>query len=109
VASTSNAVSGTVLPVVAEGSVRATQTFASGPAVAIKYRSADVTTGAYSLTLPVAAPMLGQFGTLPITFAAQGSAAGKYAVEASSSGYQTQSSSVDVAAGAVTKNFTLQQ
>ncbi|MGH8808669.1 MAG: carboxypeptidase-like regulatory domain-containing protein, partial [Noviherbaspirillum sp.] len=107
-ASTSNTVSGTVLPVAAEGSVRATQTFAGGP-VTIKYRGADMTTGAYSLALPVAAPMLGQFGTLPIALAAQGAAAGKYSLEASATGYQTQSGSVDVMSGGATKNFTLPQ
>jgi hypothetical protein len=107
--SASNTVSGTILPIAAEGTARATQSFAGSSAVTISYKAADVTTGDYSLALPTGAPMLGQFGTLPIVFGAQTAAAGKYSVEASASGYQTQTSSIDVSAGNVTQNFTLQQ
>jgi len=107
--SASNTVSGTILPIAAEGTARATQSFAGGSAVTISYKAADVTTGDYSLALPTGAPMLGQFGTLPIVFGAQAAVAGKYSVEASASGYQTQTGSIDVSAGNVTQNFTLQQ
>lgn len=108
-ASASNTVSGTILPIDAEGSARATQSF-GGAAVEMAYKAADVTTGAYSFALPVGAPMLGQFGTLPIALSAQTAAAGKYAVSASASGYKTSTpTSVDVTAGNVTTtDFTLQ-
>jgi len=51
-------------------------------------------TGDYTLTLPIAAPLLGEYGdgTLPITFAEQADAAGKYTVKASADGYTPQES-----------------
>jgi hypothetical protein len=106
--STTNVVSGTVSPISAEGITRATQSFASGPAVTIKYQNADVTTGEYSLTLPTGAAYLGQYSsTLPIALSAQAATAGKYTIEGSASGYQTQSSSVDISGAGTTKNFIL--
>jgi hypothetical protein len=106
-ASASNTVSGTILPVAAEGSAQATQSF-GGAALTIAYKAADTTTGAYSFALPVGAPMLGQFGALPIALTAQTASAGKYAVSASASGYKTSTAtSVDVTPGNVTTDFTL--
>jgi hypothetical protein len=107
--SAENVVSGKISPASAEPEIRATQSFASGPTVTIKYQNADVTTGAYSLTLPTGAAYLGQYGngTLPINLTAQAATAGKYTMEASAAGYQTQSSPVDVTNAAVTKDFTL--
>lgn len=108
--STMRTVSGIVTPITAEGSVRATQTFsASGPKVEIGFKSADLTTGAYALSLPAAAPSLGKFGTgtLPITLAADAAIAGKYGLEASATGFATQTSAADISSANVTKDFVL--
>lgn len=108
-ASSAHTVSGSVLPTVAEAAVRATQSFASGPTVTIKYRNADVITGDYSMTLPIGAPRFGQYGSgaLPIALTAQPAIAGKYAIEASAAAHQAQSQAVDAAAGDATVDFTL--
>ncbi|HVB49736.1 MAG TPA: DUF4382 domain-containing protein [Burkholderiales bacterium] len=88
----------------------AKQTFGTAPIVTVKFAAADDSgSGAYSLTLPIGAPLLGQFGTgaLPIALAAQSALAGQYTVEASATGYQTQSVSTNISAADATQNFTL--
>ncbi|OWW21047.1 DUF4382 domain-containing protein [Noviherbaspirillum denitrificans] len=106
--STMGTLSGTVLPADAEGSVAAFQAISGGPVASIRYSAANATTGEYSLALPLAAPRYGQYSsTLPLTFATQGTLAGKYAVQAGAAGYQTQSVDIDLAGGNVTRNFTL--
>jgi len=80
------------------------------PIVTVKFVAADDSAaGAYALTLPIAAPLLGQYGagTLPIALVAQASAAGKYTAEASASGYQTQSLGTDISVADATRNFFL--
>ena len=60
------------------------------------------------MTLPIGAPLLGQYGaTLPIALVAQTAVAGKYTVAGSASGYQTQSVSKDIALADATQNFVL--
>ncbi len=88
--------------------VAAKQTFGSGPTVTVATKAADPSSGgSYVLTLPVAAPRLGQYGTtLPIALTAQDAVAGQYLLEASAEGYKTQQVSRDVSAGA-TQDFTL--
>jgi len=53
--------------------------------------------------------MLGQYatGSLPIALAAQSGVAGTYTIEASATGYQTQSVSKSISAADATQNFTL--
>lgn len=87
----------------------AKQTFGTAPIVTVKFVAADDSvSGAYMLTLPTGAPMLGQYAaTLPIALAAQAGVAGKYTVEASATGYKTQTVSKDIAAADATQNFTL--
>lgn len=87
--------------------VTATQTFASGKKVAIKYQNVDVSTGLYSIPLPVAAPRIAQFGSG--TPAADASAAGIYGMEVTATGYQPQSSSVTISTDTPVNNkdFTL--
>lgn len=87
----------------------AKQTFGSAPIATVKFVAADDTAaGAYTLTLPVAAPMFGQYSsTLPIVLVAQAGVAGKYSVEGSATGYQTQSASKDIALADATQNFIL--
>ena len=89
--------------------VAAKQTFGTVPIVTVKFVAADDSaSGAYTLTLPTGAPQLGQYSAaLPIVLVAQAGVAGKYTVEASASGYQTQSVSKDISAADAMQNFTL--
>lgn len=101
-------VSGTVLPADAEGSVTAVQSVSSGPTASIRYIAANGTTGEYTMPLPLAAPRYGQYSsTLPISFTAQTALAGKYALQAGATGYQTQSADIDLAGANLTRNFSL--
>lgn len=88
------------------------QTFGTAPIATVKFVAADDTTsppGAYALTLPIGAPMLGQYSaTLPIALAAQTAVAGKYTIEGSANGYTTQSSAtMDISTADATKSFVL--
>jgi hypothetical protein len=85
------------------------QTFTPGPTVTVKSQGADMLSGAYSLLFPIGAPLLGSYGTgtIPIPLTSQPGASGRYAAEASASGYQTQSVNEDISAGDVTESFTL--
>lgn len=87
----------------------AKQTFGGGPTVTVKSVVADeLASGAYSLTLPTGAPQLGPYSAaLPIVFVADAGVAGQYTVEASASGYMTQSAGVNISAADATQNFTL--
>jgi len=91
--------------------VAAKQTFGAAPIVTVKFVAADdstTTLGAYALTLPTGAPMFGQYSaTLPIALAAQTGLAGKYTIDASATGYQTQSASKDLSTADATQNFSL--
>lgn len=105
--SSTHIISGTVLPGSAEPIIRALQTYSSGPTMEVGFISANSTTGGYSLTLPIGAPSLGNYGPLPILLTGDSSIAGKYLIEASAIGYGTQSSSVDISTSDVTHDFTL--
>jgi len=87
--------------------VAAKQTFGTAPVVTVKYVAADdsaTTLGAYTLTLPIGAPLFGQYSaTLPLTLTAQAAVAGKYNIEVSATGYQTQSVAKDISAGDATQ------
>ena len=87
----------------------AKQTFGTAPVVTVKFVAADdAASGAYSLTLPIGAPMLGQFSAaLPIALVAQPAVAGIYTLEASANGYKTQSVSKDISTADATQSFTL--
>jgi hypothetical protein len=91
-------------------SVAAKQSVGSGPAVTVKEQAADLLSGTYALTLPAGAPLFGQYvigGTLPIPLVEQSAAAGKYTVEASATGYQTQSFDKDISTANATQDFAL--
>jgi hypothetical protein len=106
-ASATHVASGTVLPAAASASVRAVQSVGAVPKVEIASTNADAT-GAYSLTLPTAAPLLAPYATtLPLVFAPDPSAAAMYAVEAAADGFVTQSSTVDLTTADVVVDFTL--
>jgi hypothetical protein len=90
--------------------VAAKQTFGSAPTVTVKSMAADdLNGGAYSLSLPIGEPLLGQFGTgiLPIALPMQLGMAGKYSVAASATGYETQSFSKDIFVANATQAFVL--
>lgn len=106
-ASATQSVSGKVAPAEAQALVSAQQSFASGAKVTIKYQNVDVVTGDYSMNLPVAAPRYAQFGALPVAPAADSAAAGKYVLEVTAQGYQTQSEPADLGTGAVAMDFAL--
>jgi len=90
-------------------SVATKQTFTPGLTVTVKSETVDSLSGTYSLTLPVADPLIGNYSAvLPIMLnAAQPSIAGKYSVEASATGYLTQSVDKDISAANQTQDFTL--
>ena len=79
-----------------------------GPTVTVKSQ-AIVLSESYSLALPAAAPVLGQYGTgtLPILLSSPSGSGGLYAVEVSSAGYQTQSANVDISIADVIQDFVL--
>ena len=94
--------------------VAARQGFASGPLVTIRYKGADLATGAYTIDkLPVAAPQYAVYSaTLPIAFAAATTTvspgAGKYRVDASATGYVAKTvESLDIATPQTGVNFNL--
>ena len=89
--------------------VAAKQTFGTAPTVTVKSVAADeLASGAYSLTLPIGEPQLGQYSaTLPIALVTQAGMAGQYAVEASASGYQIQAVSKNIFAADATQDFIL--
>lgn len=103
-----NAVSGTVTPAAAQATVSALQALGSGSIVTIKYVNADAVSGAYSMTLPAAAPLVGQYNAiLPIALTPDNGIAGKYVIEAEATGYAVQTVPVDVTAGPALVDFIL--
>lgn len=94
--------------------VSAKQAFAAGPVVTIKYRNADLVTGAYTLTgLPLAAPQYAAYSaTLPLVFnqdVATTPGTGKYRIDASAIGYTAKANaSVDLLTSQAAVNFSLQ-
>jgi hypothetical protein len=94
--------------------VAAKQSFAAGPTVTIRYKGADLSTGAYTIDkLPKEAPSYAAYSaTLPLVFAPATTVTpgvGKYKVDASATGYTSKSqASVDVTVAPVPAvNFAL--
>jgi hypothetical protein len=111
--STNNTVSGTVSPASDSPVITASQNFAGGPTIAVAFKNADTTTGAYSMTLPGAAPLLGHFGTLPITATAATALAGQYSINATGTTtagatVSAPAATVSTSSGNVSQSFTLQ-
>jgi hypothetical protein len=108
-ASPSGTVTGVVSPVAAAatGSVRALQKVGSIPAIEVAYVNTNPQSGAYSLTVPTAAPMLAPYSaaTPPVlTFVSQ-AGPGNYTLEASATGYLPKpGSEITVPAGATLPN-----
>jgi len=92
--------------------VAAKQSSSAGPTVTIKYQTADLATGAYTIAkLPVAAPQYVAYSTArPLAFAAAvGTTAGTYRVEAAATGYAVKGvDGVSIAAqNQIAVNFSL--
>jgi hypothetical protein len=83
---TQRAVTGTVTP--ATATVRALQPFTGGPTVEVAWGAVDATTGAFSFSLPIEAPVKTAYVANPatLTFTPDATAAGKYTLEAASAG-----------------------
>lgn len=109
----SRTASGTLGPEAARGTgvVRAMQAVgAAVPAVEIATDNVDGTTGEYSMTLPVAAPLFAPFATtLPLSFAVPGSppADFSYKLEATATGHVKQTENIGTGAANVTWSPTL--
>lgn len=105
-ASTMNSVSGTVTAS-AMANLRALQTTSAG-VYEIGSANANLDTGVYTMSLPVAAPMVGAYSaTLPVGLIAATTSAGHYTIEADASSGVTQSTAVNISSGSQTNvNFS---
>ena len=90
--------------------VRATQTVAASTTVEVAGRFVDSVSGSYSYALPVGAPLVAPYLLAPgaLVFVADGSAAGKYTLHASLSGFTEKSQVLGTlnAGATITSNFT---
>jgi hypothetical protein len=107
--STTANLSGTVLPVTADGEIKVSQSIAGGPTVQIASKVATFNTGAYAMVLPSSPPMAGKYGSgnLPVVLLGDLTAAGKYSVSASAAGFKSQTAAIDVSLLNAVKDFTL--
>jgi hypothetical protein len=111
-ASVMRTASGTLGPAGARDSavVRALQAVGGVPAVQVgPVANVAPDTGAYSLSLPAAAPTLASFSTtLPLSFSAVAPSAGQYTLNAKAAGFVEQNiPGVNLSASSVVQNITL--
>ena len=110
-ASAMRTASGTVTPEGARSSavVRALQAVGLVPAVQVgPVANAVLDTGAYSLSLPAAAPSLANYSTtLPLSFSSVAASAGVYTLRTTATGYTPLSTPINVSASSVTANIAL--
>jgi hypothetical protein len=85
----------------------AQQAVSTLPVVTVKSQAADLSSGAYSLTLPIGAPQFATYAALPIVFANGTYTVGQYTDAASAAGYTTQTFAADISTADVVHNFTL--
>ncbi|MET0210133.1 MAG: DUF4382 domain-containing protein [Burkholderiaceae bacterium] len=113
-ASAPRAVTGVVAPAAAASAatVRALQSFTTGPTVEVAFAPVDADTGAFAFSLPVDAPQkttfVGTPGTqppAPVTFTADAPRAGLYTLEAASAGI-TKVQAIDAKAAVPPVTFT---
>jgi hypothetical protein len=76
-----------------DASLVAQQSLTAGGTIEVAFSAADAVLGTYSFTLPVGAPVVAPYSAGMLTFAADGGAAGKYTI-AATSGLTTKLSSV---------------
>lgn len=105
----SRTVSGTVDPIAARDTAEVRAMQAVGvPAVEIAFRNVNSLTGAYTLSLPRDAPRLAAYSTtLPLTFAAQTAAEGRYTLQARATGFAPKAEAADIRVTSLTIDFTL--
>ena len=105
-ASTMNTVSGTVTAS-ANATVRALQSVSTGK-YEIASANANLDTGAFTMSLPTAAPLVGSYSNaLPIALTAATTSAGQYTLEADAASGATQSAAVNIANGSLSNvNFS---
>jgi hypothetical protein len=105
-ASATRTVTGTVTP--ATATVRALQALTGGPTIEAAWAPVDATSGAFSVDLPIAAPLRAAYaaGSTP-TFTADSAVAvaGKYTLEAASAG-ATKTQAIDANAAVPPVTFT---
>lgn len=90
------------------GAVRALQTFADSTRIETGYAAADSDSGAYAITLPLDAPLKQAYvpQASAFAFAADGTAAGRYSLEASAPGFTPKTTAViDFNGGDVATDF----
>jgi len=89
--------------------VTAKQTIAAGTSVLVDSDAADLADSNYAMTLPTAAPLVGNYGSgaLPIALSPVPTAAGQYFIEAAAPGYTTQFVTKNLSSADVTQNATL--
>lgn len=97
--STMRNVVGVVTPASAEAGLEARQATGGGT-YTVGLTNANLDTGTYGLSLPIAAPLVGNFtGVLPVTLATDATAAGQYSIRATTMLGAVQSIGVDLLAG----------
>jgi hypothetical protein len=98
-------VSGTVSP--ATATVRAIQGLSGGPTIESSWAPVDATTGAFATSLPIQAPVRAAYVANPVAlvFTSDTSAAGRYTIEATSSGV-VKTAAVDVTGAVPPLNLT---
>ncbi|HEX6705856.1 MAG TPA: DUF4382 domain-containing protein [Albitalea sp.] len=104
-ASTTRSVDGTVTP--ADATVRALQTLTGGHKVEVQWAAVDALTGAFGLVLPVQAPVSTAYVPNPasLSFTPDAAVAGKYTLEATSSG-SIKTQAIDVTSAVPPVSFT---
>lgn len=106
VASASGTVTSGGVPV-SGATVRAIQALTGGPTIQVASQTVGAT-GAYALSLPLAAPIRAPYaGGAALTFAADAGVAKQYSFQAKAQGYITQTTAVMTLAGDITQDFFL--
>jgi hypothetical protein len=98
-------VNGTVTP--ATATVRSLQALSGGPTVEVAWAPVDATSGVFTFTLPIEAPVKTAYVANPLSlgFTADATAAGKYTLEAASNG-ATKTQAIDTSAVVPAVTFT---
>jgi hypothetical protein len=98
-------VNGTVTP--ATATVRSLQALSGGPTVEVAWAPVDATSGVFTFTLPIEAPVKTAYVANPLSlgFTADATAAGKYTLEAASNG-TTKTQAIDTSAVVPAVTFT---
>ena len=88
----------------ATATVRALQTLTAGPTVEVAWAAVDDGSGAFSVVLPLDAPLRAAYGSTWV-FAADPAAAGRYTLEAASAG-SVKTLAIDVTAAVPPVTFS---